>query len=47
MVIKQGEIYWIDLAEPSGSEPGYRHPHIVIQNNFLIPVILIQSLYVL
>jgi mRNA interferase MazF len=33
MVIKQGEIYWIDLATPKGSEPGYRHPHIVIQNN--------------
>jgi len=33
MGIEQGEIYWIDLAEPSGSEPGYRHPHIVIQNN--------------
>ena len=33
MVIEQGEIYWIDLGEPSGSEPGYRHPHIVIQNN--------------
>ncbi len=33
MVIRQGEIYWVDLAEPKGSEPGYRHPHIVIQNN--------------
>ena len=33
MVINQGEIYWVDLGEPSGSEPGYRHPHIVIQNN--------------
>lgn len=33
MVIKQGEIYWVDLGEPSDSEPGYRHPHIVIQNN--------------
>lgn len=33
MGIEQGEIYWIDLGEPSGSEPGYRHPHIVIQNN--------------
>ncbi len=33
MVIKQGEIYWVDLADPKGSEPGYRHPHIVIQNN--------------
>jgi len=33
MVIEQGEIYWIDLGEPVGSEPGYRHPHVVIQNN--------------
>jgi mRNA interferase MazF len=33
MVIEQGEIYWIDFDEPSGSEPGYRHPHVVIQNN--------------
>ncbi len=33
MVIKQGEIFWVDLAEPKSSEPGYRHPHIVIQNN--------------
>ncbi len=33
MVIKQGEIYWVDLGIPQGSEPGYRHPHIVIQNN--------------
>ena len=33
MVIGQGEIYWVDLGRPSGSEPGYRHPHVVIQNN--------------
>ncbi len=33
MVIRQGEIYWIDFSSPSGSEPGYRHPHVVIQNN--------------
>lgn len=33
MVIKQGEIYWVELGKPRGSEPGYRHPHIVIQNN--------------
>ncbi len=33
MVINLGEIYWIDLEEPAGSEPGYRHPHVVIQNN--------------
>ncbi len=33
MVARQGEIFWVDLGEPSGSEPGFRHPHIVIQNN--------------
>jgi len=33
MVIRQGEIYWVNLSDPKGSEPGYRHPHIVIQNN--------------
>lgn len=32
-MINQGDIFWIDLNEPSGSEPGYRHPHVVIQNN--------------
>ena len=33
MVVRQGEIYWIDFSSPSGSEPGYRYPHIIIQNN--------------
>lgn len=33
MVINQGDIFWIDLDEPIGSGPGYRHPHVVIQNN--------------
>ena len=33
MVIDQGDVYWVGLGEPSGSEPGYRHPHVVIQNN--------------
>src|SRR3990172_7547346 len=33
MVINQGDIYWVDIDEPSGSEAGYSHPHVVIQNN--------------
>jgi mRNA interferase MazF len=33
MVINQGDIFWIDFDPPGGSEPGYRHPHVVIQNN--------------
>ena len=33
MVINQGDVFWIEFDEPSGSESGYRHPHVVIQNN--------------
>jgi mRNA interferase MazF len=33
VVIKQGDVFWVDLGESSGSGPGYRHPHVVIQNN--------------
>jgi len=33
MVINQGDVFWIEFHEPEGSEPGYRHPHVVIQNN--------------
>lgn len=33
MVIRQGDLYWLDLGEPVGSEPGFRHPHVVIQND--------------
>ena len=32
-MINQGDIFWVDLDEPTGSSPGYRHPHVVIQNN--------------
>ena len=33
MTIRQGEIYWVELGEPCGSAPGYRHPHVVISND--------------
>jgi len=33
MVINQGDVFWVDLDEPTGSGPGYHHPHVVIQNN--------------
>lgn len=32
-MIAQGDVFWIDLGEPSGSSPGYLHPYVVIQNN--------------
>jgi mRNA interferase MazF len=33
LTIRQGDIFWVELGEPHGSEPGYRHPHVVVQNN--------------
>ena len=32
-MIRQGAIYWIEFDEPEGSGPGYKHPHMVVQNN--------------
>lgn len=31
--MKRGEIWWAALPEPTGSEPGYRRPVIIIQAN--------------
>ena len=35
MVVNQGDIYWVQLDEPSGTESGYAHPHVVIQDNVI------------
>src|SRR5258708_4992931 len=35
MVISQGDIFWADLPEPTGSGPGFRRPVVVIQGNAL------------
>jgi len=32
-VIAQGEVWWADLAEPSGSEPGFCRPVVVVQGD--------------
>ncbi|MEO8593682.1 MAG: type II toxin-antitoxin system PemK/MazF family toxin [Candidatus Solibacter sp.] len=29
--MQRGEIWWADLPEPRGSEPGYRRPVLVVQ----------------
>lgn len=33
MEVRQGDIFWIDLEDPKGSEPGFTRPFVVIQNN--------------
>ena len=30
-MIAQGEIWWADLGDPSGSGPGFRRPVVVVQ----------------
>jgi mRNA interferase MazF len=32
-VIHRGQVWWVDFAEPRGSEPGYRHPALVLQRD--------------
>ena len=34
-MIRQGDICWVNLGAPRSSAPGYRHPHVVVQNNLL------------
>ena len=29
--MKRGEIWWVSLPEPYGSEPGYRRPMLIVQ----------------
>lgn len=33
MVIRQGDVFWVDLGAPVGSGPGYLRPYVVIQND--------------
>ena len=34
-MIAQGEVWWADLPVPSGSEPGFRRPVVVVQGDSL------------
>jgi mRNA interferase MazF len=33
VAIARGEIWWADLSEPVGSQPGFRRPVVVIQGD--------------
>jgi mRNA interferase MazF len=33
VVISKGEVWWAELDEPSGSEPGFRRPVVVVQSD--------------
>ena len=34
-MIRQGDVFWLELEKPRGSEPGHRRPCVVVQNNLL------------
>jgi len=33
VAIRRGEIWWAELGEPRGSEPGFRRPVLIIQDD--------------
>ena len=35
MVVSQGDIWWADLPDPTGSGPGFRRPVVVVQGDAL------------
>jgi mRNA interferase MazF len=35
VVISQGDVWWADLPEPTGSGPGFRRPVVVVQADAL------------
>jgi mRNA interferase MazF len=40
MVMLRGEIWWADLPTPIGSEPGYRRPVLIIQDDTLTQTLI-------
>lgn len=48
MEIKRGDIWWADLPEPRASDPGFRRPVLVVQdddfNESLIGTIVIAAI---
>lgn len=32
-MIRRRQVWWVDFAEPRGSEPGFTHPALVIQRD--------------
>ncbi|HYH83427.1 MAG TPA: type II toxin-antitoxin system PemK/MazF family toxin [Longimicrobium sp.] len=33
MDVRRGDVWWGDLAEPRGSEPGFRRPLLIVQSD--------------
>lgn len=35
VTISRGDVWWADLSEPTGSEPGFRRPVVIVQGDSL------------
>ncbi len=33
MTIRRGDVFWVEPDESRGSVPGFRHPHVVVQED--------------
>lgn len=33
MIVGQGDVFWVDLPATRGSDPGFRRPFVVVQND--------------
>ena len=33
VAVERGQVWWADLEEPRGSEPGFRRPLLIVQND--------------
>lgn len=33
MVVERGQVWWAELGEPAGSEPGFRRPVLIVQGD--------------
>jgi mRNA interferase MazF len=48
VVVERGAVWWADLAEPRGSEPGFRRPVLIVQadafNRSRIQTVLVVAL---
>jgi mRNA interferase MazF len=33
VVVERGQVWWADLEEPRGSEPGFRRPLLIVQDD--------------
>jgi mRNA interferase MazF len=46
--IRRGEIWWVDLPEPRGSEPGFRRPVVVLQDDYFtasrLPTLIVVAI---